>query len=498
MFVCCCLRELFDLTTEWDHDVLILFPNSFALAFPNFFNTYALGSNSLTHSLTPCLKSQLYRKSKISFVNAVLRSIDREGREVLDTQTSIFDNFEPTLIEEWINTYGGEKTKTIMEASMEQSPIFISVNQRTGNFLDGSSRNKIQKIAQTFDRKNNNNSKSNEEEIDVDEKNPYVTEILPQGSIKVPKQYMGKVSLWPLFNDGDWWVQDPSATLPAIALFNGLCRFYGDVGSKQKIGLATSSSMKPPAASKSMADSVLQSIFATETTSTNGGESEDRQQAAAAPSSPGDMHVVDLCSSPGGKTIQLCSLGFGKVTAIEVSPRRIKPLKDNIQRMKMEHFCEVIVADGRQWLPDPGCSKISGVLVDAPCSATGVGARRPDVLRKSPPDLEELLVVQRELAAHAAGKLLDIGGIMVYATCSLLRQESEDQVQWLLSRPGSDDDAATDDVAKLETVPLLPGEIPGFDEAIDDNGWLRVLPGVLPGTLSLCDGFFVARLRRIG
>jgi 16S rRNA (cytosine967-C5)-methyltransferase len=340
----------------------------------------------------------------------VLRSIDREGRTYLENDTSIFDNCEPRLIQAWIEAYGEEKTQAIVEASMEQSPIFVSVNQRTGSINEGTDDATIEKVASKFG-------------LNAD------VEILPQGSIRIPKQYMGAVSSWPLYDEGDWWVQDPSATLPAIALHSGLCS--------------------------------------------------DGQ-------SPADMHVVDLCSAPGGKTAQLCSLGFGKVTAVELSSPRVRRLTENLRRLDMEQFCEIHVADGREWIPEAGI-KTHGVLVDAPCSATGVGSRRPDVLRKSP-DIDELLATQRELAAHAADELIEIGGIIVYATCSLLKQESEDQVKWLLSRSEG---------AEMETVPLLPGEIPGFDDAIDENGWLRVLPGVLPGSLGSCDGFFVARLRKI-
>lgn len=74
---------------------------------------------------------------------------------------------------------------------------------------------------------------------------------------------------------------------------------------------------------------------------------------------------------------------------------------------------------------------------------------------------------------------------MVYATCSLLKSESEDQVMKLVQR------------GDVKTLPFVPGEIPGFDKAIDDNGWLRVLPGALGGQLNFCDGFFVARLVKI-
>ena len=89
---------------------------------------------------------------------------------------------------------------------------------------------------------------------------------------------------------------------------------------------------------------------------------------------------------------------------------------------------------------------------------------------------------------HTVDNILDVGGIMVYATCSLLRQEGEDQMKWLLSRTEG---------AKIENIPFRPGDVPGFDEAIDENGWIRIIPSALPGDLGSCDGFFVARMRKI-
>ena len=345
----------------------------------------------------------------------MLRSIDRDGQEILVSKTSVYDNVEPWLVKEWIDAYGEAKTEMIVEASMHQSPIFLSVNNAQGSVEEDQRQKKLDHVAEVLN-----------------------ATVLPHGSLKMSEGMKvgvnGMVSSWPMYEEGEWWVQDASAALPAIALSNVL-----------------------------------------------GGEKDKDQRIAK-----GQLHVVDLCSAPGGKTAQLCSLGFGRVTAVEFSARRSKALQDNLKRLKMTEICTVKVADGREWKPDDG-SKIHGVLVDAPCSATGVGSRRPDVLRKSP-DLEELTSVQRELTAHAADELLEPGGILVYATCSLLKQESEDQMNWLLSRTEG---------ADVETIPFVPGEIPGFDDAIDENGWLRVLPGVLPGALSACDGFFVGRFRRL-
>lgn len=255
-------------------------------------------------------------------------------------------------------------------------------------------------------------------------------EILPQGSIRVAHPPPGPVSTWPLYKEGAWWCQDASATIPAIALYQALSQ-WGSVAVD-------------------------------------------------------NMHVIDLCAAPGGKTAQLSNYGFSSVTALEVSANRCERLRQNMERLRMSW--NIVVADGCEWSPPPHAhAPVDAVLVDVPCTATGTGSKRPDVLRRSA-DYRDLVGVQQRLACHAADTMVKVGGILVYATCSLLKQESEDQVTKLLSREGG---------AQLETMPFQPGEIPGFDEAIDTNGWIRVLPGALEGSLGQCDGFFVARLKRI-
>lgn len=97
------------------------------------------------------------------------------------------------------------------------------------------------------------------------------------------------------------------------------------------------------------------------------------------------------------------------------------------------------------------------------------------------PDIGELLEIQQTLACHCVD-ILDEGGILVYATCSLLKAESEDQVSKLVSN------------GLVDTLPIKESEVPGFEDSIDSNGWLRVIPGTLDGALSSTDGFFVARL----
>lgn len=175
--------------------------------------------------------------------------------------------------------------------------------------------------------------------------------------------------------------------------------------------------------------------------------------------------------------------GFGKVTAIEANERRSRLLRENLDRLDFEQRCEVVVSPGQDWV-NKDDNEVAAILVDVPCSATGTGNRRPDVLQKDTSDLEQLHEIQEILANHCVDNILSKDGIMIYATCSLLKSESEDQVTKLLER---------DDVT---TLPFERGEIPGFDDAIDENGWLRIIPGRLGGQLNYCDGFFVARLTK--
>ena len=378
---------------------------------------------------------------QINFVNGVLRNVARDGETKL-METSILDNVDPWLAKQWIDMYGEDISNTIVSSAMSQSPIFLSVNHRRL----GDDNKRINDLIEQFTNANKENISDNDHSNDENDHSISVPELLPIGCIRVPDNFGGSVSKYPGYKEGLWWVQDPSATLPAIALRNGL---------------------------------------------TNNNDLTDVSS----------MHVVDLCSAPGGKCAQLCSMGFGRVDAVEISERRSKSLEQNLKRLGMEDVCRVTVADGREWtVPTTNddnvvTSKIDGILLDAPCSATGVGSRQPDVLRKNI-NLSELVPIQQELMVHAVDNLLPVGGVLVYATCSLLKQEGEDQIEWLLSRSAAKDSGGVG--ATIEVDPFQVGEIPGFDDCIDSKkGWLRVIPGTLPGSLQYCDGFFVARLRKV-
>jgi 16S rRNA (cytosine967-C5)-methyltransferase len=185
--------------------------------------------------------------------------------------------------------------------------------------------------------------------------------------------------------------------------------------------------------------------------------------------------VFDLCAAPGGKTMQLAAAGW-RVTAIDQSKKRLERLSENLARTGL--MADVMAADLRAWQPD---APADAILLDAPCTATGIYRRHPDVLHRiGPRQIAELAQLQTELLARAAGWLAP-GGRLVYATCSLERAEGEDQVsRFLASHP---------DFALL---PVAPEDLPAGITPTPE-GWLRTLPDTLADAGGT-DGFFIARL----
>ena len=140
------------------------------------------------------------------------------------------------------------------------------------------------------------------------------------------------------------------------------------------------------------------------------------------------LDVLDLCAAPGGKTVQLAWRG-AKVTACEVNPRRRRTLAENLKRVGLEGGVEVVESvealKGRAF---------DRVLVDAPCSNTGVLRRRPDARWNwTEEKLASLVKLQGEILDRAA-ELVKPGGLLVYSTCSNELEENEGQAAAFLAR----------------------------------------------------------------
>ncbi len=129
--------------------------------------------------------------------------------------------------------------------------------------------------------------------------------------------------------------------------------------------------------------------------------------------------VLDLCAAPGGKTMQLAAAGWN-VTAVDASESRLARLSDNLARTGLS--AEIVAADVMKWAP-PG--PVDAILLDAPCSATGIFRRHPDVLhRVRPRAIAALAEAQQAMLARAC-RWLKPGGALVYSVCSLEPQEGE-------------------------------------------------------------------------
>ena len=187
--------------------------------------------------------------------------------------------------------------------------------------------------------------------------------------------------------------------------------------------------------------------------------------------------ALDLCAAPGGKTMQLARAGYA-VTAVDASESRLARLRDNLRRTRLE--AEMIAADVMKWQP---AAPVDAVLLDAPCSATGIFRRHPDVLhRVRPRAIAELAEAQKALLARAC-QWVKLGGTLVYSVCSLEPEEGEAVLRDFL---GSRIDYRLDPV-RAEELPA------GVEPHLE--GYVRVLPGMLEA-VGGADGFFIARLKR--
>ena len=187
--------------------------------------------------------------------------------------------------------------------------------------------------------------------------------------------------------------------------------------------------------------------------------------------------LLDACCAPGGKTSHLLELADDtELTALDKDPARLVRVTENLERLKLS--AKVLAADAANpasWWDGQMFDKI---LLDVPCSATGVIRRHPDIrwLRKKS-DIAPLVQLQQQILQHCWA-LLAPGGKLLYATCSVLPAENQQQISLFL--------------ANNADAVLLPTTLPASNE-IDSTaqpGWQ-----LLPGQLNR-DGFYYALLQK--
>ena len=196
------------------------------------------------------------------------------------------------------------------------------------------------------------------------------------------------------------------------------------------------------------------------------------------------MRVLDYCAGAAGKTLALAmEMGNrGHIVACDVSAPRLEAATKRLRRAGIHNAERHLLVPGDKW-PKRHEAGFDRVLVDAPCTGTGTWRRNPDArLRLTERDLAELTVRQAEILDRAS-RLVKPGGMLVYATCSLLEPENEAQIAAFLERAPGFRIASEDATPGDAPAAALPARLQG--------GMLTLWPG-RDGT----DGFFACRLIR--
>ncbi|OOF51494.1 16S rRNA (cytosine(967)-C(5))-methyltransferase [Rodentibacter genomosp. 1] len=191
--------------------------------------------------------------------------------------------------------------------------------------------------------------------------------------------------------------------------------------------------------------------------------------------------ILDACAAPGGKTTHILELApQANVIALDVESHRLKRVTENLARLNQQ--ARVVCGDAtkpEQWLAEIGQSavKFDRILLDAPCSATGVIRRHPDIkwLRQET-DIKQLTALQKSIL-KALWEKLKPNGILLYATCSVLPEENNEQIRAFLSEQPD---------AELLSLP--------FEDNVSDNKsavGFQFIPQDNGG-----DGFYYAKLRK--
>lgn len=155
-------------------------------------------------------------------------------------------------------------------------------------------------------------------------------------------------------------------------------------------------------------------------------QDQSAQLAAEALEIHADMAVLDMCAAPGGKAAQLAACSPAILALLDVVPERLKPIEELLQRQGLAGDNVVLHAcDATQGLPDGLPLLFDAVLLDAPCSATGIIRRQPDIKwHRQVKDIDQLNTLQWRLLKNAWCHLKP-GGRLMYSTCSVLKAENE-------------------------------------------------------------------------
>ena len=189
--------------------------------------------------------------------------------------------------------------------------------------------------------------------------------------------------------------------------------------------------------------------------------------------------ILDLCAAPGGKSLHVADkmAGFGMVEARDLTEYKVGLIQENIVRagtINVQTRCmDATVLD----IDSEDSADI--VLADVPCSGYGVIGKKPDIKYKvTPSKQEEIVILQRKILDRAA-RYVKRGGTLVYSTCTIAKEENQENVSWFLENYPFE---------AVELDSCLPQELCCETTKL---GYLQLLPGV-----HKTDGFFIAKFKR--
>lgn len=194
---------------------------------------------------------------------------------------------------------------------------------------------------------------------------------------------------------------------------------------------------------------------------------------------PGER-ILDACAAPGGKTTHLAELieDRGEIIATDISARGLEKLRENVQRLALVSV-RAFLADVTKELRGTLALPYDRILVDAPCTGLGTLRSHPEAKwQKTERDIDRLKKLQQRILDRAS-RYLKAGGVLVYATCTLTREENEEVVEDFLARHG--------DFALGDARACLPGA-----QELVSGKYLLALPH-----RHNTDGFFAARMERV-
>ena len=182
----------------------------------------------------------------------------------------------------------------------------------------------------------------------------------------------------------------------------------------------------------------------------------------------GRAEVLDLCSAPGGKAVYASELApGGRVTACDVHPHRLELVRKYCSRMRADNVTPVL-SDATVFEPRFE-GRFDFVMADVPCTCFGTFRKHPDVfLQRGEDAIKQLSAVQKKILQNAVRYLKD-GGVLVYSTCTLFREENSDNAEF------------------ARKLGLVPEKMP---VPFENDGTLQILPR------GEWDGFFIARFRK--